>query len=172
LNIAFLINLIGLRIFGYQLLYHSDLFTGFKVWNKIICTPFAKNNKGENHYYKHSGCFYGIKLFVVPFFDDTGGGQPVHTKNKSKANLPITKACFLWLLPLLSRVSQYSGPYFNHGTVKSQVHLRTETEMSHESLQNNRLLTPEALQNNSAHIMSKIRRTGEEERRNNFANTF
>lgn len=54
----------------------------------------CKNNKGENHYYKHSGCFYGIKLIVVQFFDDTGDGQPVHTKNKSKANLPITKACF------------------------------------------------------------------------------
>lgn len=66
-------------------------------------------------------------------------------RTKGKQICQLQKLVFLWLLPLLSRVSQYSGPYFNRGTVKSQVHLRTETEMSHESLQNNRLLTPEAL---------------------------
>lgn len=90
-------------------------------------------------------------------------------RTKAKQICQLQRLVFLWLLSLLSRVSQYRGPYFNLGTVKSQVHLRTETEMSHESLQNNRLLTPEALQNNSAQNMSKIRRTGEEERGNNFA---
>lgn len=89
-------------------------------------------------------------------------------RTKAKQIFQLQRLVFLWLLSLLSRVSQYRGPYFNLGTVKSQVHLRTETEMSHESLQN-RLLTPEALQNNSAQNMSKIRRTGEEERGNNFA---
>lgn len=90
-------------------------------------------------------------------------------RTKAKQICQLQRLVLLWLLSLLSRVSQYRGPYFNLGTVKSQVHVRTETEMSHESLQNNRLLTPEALQNNSAQNMSKIRRTEEEERGNNFA---
>lgn len=90
-------------------------------------------------------------------------------RTKAKQIFQLQRLVFLWLLSLLSRVSQYRGPSSNLGTVKSEVHLRTETEMSHESLQNNRLLTPEALQNNSAQNMSKIRRTGEEERGNNFA---
>lgn len=89
-------------------------------------------------------------------------------RTKAKQICQLQRLVFLWLLSLLSRVSQYRGPSSNLGTVKSEVHLRTETEMSHESLQN-RLLTPEALQNNSAQNMSKIRRTGEEERGNNFA---
>lgn len=89
-------------------------------------------------------------------------------RTKAKQIFQLQRLVFLWLLSLLSRVSQYRGPSSNLGTVKSEVHLRTETEMSHESLQN-RLLTPEALQNNSAQNMSKIRRTGEEERGNNFA---
>lgn len=92
-------------------------------------------------------------------------------RTKAKQICQLQRLVLLWLLSLLSRVSQYRGPYFNLGTVKSQVHVRTETEteMPHESLQNNRLLTPEALQNNSPQNMSKIRRTGEEERGNNFA---
>lgn len=90
-------------------------------------------------------------------------------RTKAKQICQLQRLVFLWLLPLLSRVSQYCGSYFNLGTVKSQVHVRTETEMSHESLQNNHLLTPEALQNNSAQNMSTIGRTEEEERRNNFA---
>lgn len=67
-------------------------------------------------------------------------------RTKAKQICQLQRLVFLWLLPFLSRVSQYN-PYFNLGKVKSQVHVRTETEMPHESAEQP-IVNSEELQNN------------------------